>query len=82
MTGVNIKPGDLILWTFGLKNCLVATVESSTSYIVERFRKQLKLDPHTGSLTITNTEYGHYKLQIINNEQTTFRRFIVLEPGE
>ncbi|XP_039522235.1 uncharacterized protein LOC120475653 [Pimephales promelas] len=86
MTGVTtIKPGDLILWTFGLKNCLIATVESSTSYIVERFRERLELDPQTGSLTITNisnTEYGHYKLQIINKEQTTFRRFIVLEPAE
>ncbi|XP_077083189.1 uncharacterized protein LOC143736334 [Siphateles boraxobius] len=83
-TGVNIQPGDLMLWTFGLKNCLVAKADSSTTDINERFSDRLELDKTTGSLTIkniTNTEYGHYKLQIISKEQTTFRRFIVLEPA-
>ncbi|KAK7126545.1 hypothetical protein R3I94_017892 [Phoxinus phoxinus] len=85
-TGVNnIQTGDLILWTFGLKNCLVARADSRTAYIDERFSGRLELDKKTGSLTIKNiskTEYGHYKLQIIRQEQTTFRRFIVLEPAE
>ncbi|CAM4659304.1 unnamed protein product [Leuciscus chuanchicus] len=84
-TGVEIQPGDLILWTFGLKNCLVARADSRTAYIYKRFRGRLELDKKTGSLTIknnTDTEYGHYKLQIINTEQTTFRRFIVLAPAK
>ncbi|XDV23402.1 hypothetical protein PO909_027984 [Leuciscus waleckii] len=84
-TGVEIQPGDLILWTFGLKNCLVARADSKTAYIYKRFRGRLELDKKTGSLTIknnTDTEYGHYKLQIINTEQTTFRRFIVLAPAK
>ncbi|KAK7136735.1 hypothetical protein R3I93_016939 [Phoxinus phoxinus] len=82
-TGVNdIQTDDLILWTFGAKNCLVA--DSETAIITERFKDRLELNETTGSLTIkniTNTEYGHYKLQIINKEKTTFRRFIVLEPA-
>ncbi|XDV23407.1 hypothetical protein PO909_027987 [Leuciscus waleckii] len=84
-TGVKIQPGVLILWTFGLKNCLVARADSKTADITERFSKRLELDPQTGSLTIKNiknAEYGHYKLQISNKEKTTFRRFIVNEPAE
>ncbi|KAG1928780.1 hypothetical protein F2P79_023436 [Pimephales promelas] len=92
-TGVKIKTDNLILWTFGLENRLVAKADSSSSYIDESFRarfdegkiNRLKLDPQTGSLTIEkikSTDYGHYKLQIVNNKQTKFKRFNVFDPGE
>ncbi|CAM4659389.1 unnamed protein product [Leuciscus chuanchicus] len=73
------QPGDLILWTFGPENCLVAKADSAASF-GERFGDRLELDHKTGSLTIQNiqnTEFGHFKLQLINSEQTTFRRFNV-----
>ncbi|XP_016314646.1 uncharacterized protein LOC107667487 [Sinocyclocheilus anshuiensis] len=75
-----IQSDDLILWTFGAKNCLVVKVDSGTTTISENFRGRLQLDHQTGSLTIRNTrttDSGVYKLQIINSEQTTFRRFDV-----
>jgi len=85
MTGVNINPGDLILWMFGAKNCFIARAELNKTAISERFKDRVQLDPQTGSLTIkniSNREYGHYKVQIINEEKTTFRRFNVFNPGE
>ncbi|XP_039522250.1 uncharacterized protein LOC120475660 isoform X2 [Pimephales promelas] len=90
-TGVKIKTDDLILWTFGLENHLVATVDSSSFNIDESFGARfidgdrLKLDRKTGSLTIKNIEpkdYGHYKLQIVNKKQTKFKRFNVFDPAE
>ncbi|XP_042612014.1 uncharacterized protein LOC122144859 [Cyprinus carpio] len=75
-----IKSDDLILWTFGAKNCLVVKVDSGTTTISENFIGRLQLDHQSGSLTIRNTrtrDSGVYKLQIINSEQTTFRRFNV-----
>ncbi|XP_077081697.1 uncharacterized protein LOC143735428 isoform X2 [Siphateles boraxobius] len=77
------RTDDLILWTFGPENCLVVKADSTTS-ISERFRGRLELDHHTGSLTITNisnTDSGHFKLQIINSEHTTFSRFNVTVTG-
>ncbi|KAK7126548.1 hypothetical protein R3I94_017895 [Phoxinus phoxinus] len=80
-TGVEIQPGDLILWTFGAENSLVVKADSRTPDITnERFRDRLNMNQTTGSLTIRNirpADSGHYKLQIINTEQTTFRRFNV-----
>jgi len=85
-TGVTtINPGDLILWMFGAKNFFIARADSNKTDISERFKDRVQLDPQTGSLTITNIsnrEYGHYKVQIINEEKTTFRRFNVFDPGE
>uniref|UniRef100_A0A8C1RC92 Immunoglobulin domain-containing protein n=1 Tax=Cyprinus carpio TaxID=7962 RepID=A0A8C1RC92_CYPCA len=80
-----IKSDDLILWTFGAKNCLVVKVDSGTTTISENFIGRLQLDHQSGSLTIRNTrtrDSGVYKLQIINSEQTTFRRFNVTVTGE
>ncbi|XP_050961147.1 uncharacterized protein LOC127162402 isoform X1 [Labeo rohita] len=75
-----IQRGDLILWTFGAKNCLVVKAESGMTTINERFGDRLELDHHTGSLTITNTtdtDFGLFQLQIINKERTRYRRFNV-----
>uniref|UniRef100_A0A8C2I117 Immunoglobulin domain-containing protein n=1 Tax=Cyprinus carpio TaxID=7962 RepID=A0A8C2I117_CYPCA len=74
--GLETLSGDLILWTFGAKNCLVIKAEPGTTDIIERDR--LQLDPKTGSLTITNTtdtDFGLFQLQIINRERTRYRRF-------
>ncbi len=84
-TKTEIQSDDLILWTFGAENCLVVKVDSGTTSISEKFRGRLELDKTTGSLTITNTrttDSGVYKLQIINREQTTFRRFNVTVKSE
>ncbi|XP_050950461.1 uncharacterized protein LOC127153451 [Labeo rohita] len=64
---------DLILWSFGTENTLIAQInvinEGITVYddvLDGRFRDRLKLDHQTRSLTITNTTIQHaglYKLQ-------------------
>ncbi|XP_067252627.1 uncharacterized protein [Chanodichthys erythropterus] len=79
-TGTEIQTDDIILWTFGPKNRLVVKSESGKMNIGKRFRDRLDLNQMTGSLTIRNIgtkDSGHFKLQIINSEQTTFRRFNV-----
>ncbi len=79
-----IQTDDLILWTFGAENSLVAKKVSRTTDIDESLSDRMQLDK-TGSLTIRNirtTDSGHFKLQIINREQTTFRRFNVDVTGE
>ncbi|CAM4659248.1 unnamed protein product [Leuciscus chuanchicus] len=76
-TAATIQPGDLILWTFGAENRLLVKADSK---ITDINNERLELNKMTGSLTIRNirtTDSGHYKLQIINTEQTTFRRFNV-----
>ncbi|XP_077081704.1 uncharacterized protein LOC143735432 [Siphateles boraxobius] len=83
-TGVEIQEGDLMLWTFGPENRLVVKKELEMT-ISESFRGRLELDHQTGSLNITNiriTDSGHFKLQIINTEQTIFRRFNVMVNGK
>ncbi len=64
---------DLILWSFGSENTLIAQINVMVGRITvyddvldERFRDRLMLDHQTGSLTITNTRTEHtglYKLQ-------------------
>ncbi|XP_067270844.1 uncharacterized protein [Pseudorasbora parva] len=74
-----IQTDDLILWTFGAENRLVVKADSEMT-IGERFRDRVQLNKMTGNLTIRNittNDAGHYNLQIINSEQTTFRRFNV-----
>ncbi|XP_058655428.1 uncharacterized protein LOC131554249 [Onychostoma macrolepis] len=83
-TDIEIQEGDLILWTFGDKNRLVVKAESGTPSISESFRDRLQLnDLHcNGSLTITNitnADFGHFKLQVLNSERNRFRRFNVIE---
>ncbi len=84
-TAAEIQTEDLILWTFGAQNRLVVKRDSGKESTGKRFRDRLTLNTMTGSLTIRNiriTDSGHFKLQIINSEQTTFRRFNVTVTGE
>lgn len=84
-TAAKIQTDDLILWTFGPKHRLVVKSDSGKISIGKRFRDRLDLNQITGSLTIKNigtTDSGHFELQIINSEQTTFRRFNVTVTGE
>ncbi|XP_067270841.1 uncharacterized protein [Pseudorasbora parva] len=79
-TDTKIQSDDLILWTFGAEKSLVAKNATKTDKTDDRFTDRVQLDKTTGSLTITNiqpTDSGHYKLQIINNKQTTHKRFNV-----
>ncbi|XP_050986151.1 uncharacterized protein LOC127177734 [Labeo rohita] len=81
-TNIEIKNGDVILWTFGVKNCLIYKAESTPTSICENFRDRLQLNDHDGSLTITNitsADFGHFQLQVINGERNRFRRFNVIE---
>ncbi|XP_051763251.1 uncharacterized protein LOC127519760 isoform X1 [Ctenopharyngodon idella] len=83
-TNAKIQRDYLILWTFGAENLFIVKKDSETTRISERFRGRLRLGKRTGSLTITNitkTDSGHFKLQIINGEKTTFRRFNVTVTG-
>ncbi len=84
-TSAEIQTDDLILWTFGAQNHLVVKNDSGKESTGKRFRDRLMLNNTTGSLTIRNiriTDSGHFKLQIINSEQTTFKRFNVTVTGE
>ncbi|XP_051726917.1 uncharacterized protein LOC127500068 isoform X2 [Ctenopharyngodon idella] len=82
-TDIEIKSEDEILWTFGAENCLVVKAYSGMT-IGKKFLDRVELDQTNGSLTITNmtnTDSGHFKLQIINSKHTTFRRFKVIVKG-
>ncbi|ROL50582.1 hypothetical protein DPX16_1125 [Anabarilius grahami] len=79
-----IQTGDGIMWKFGTNRNLLAETDGVTSKIPvdldERFRDRLKLDPQTGSLTITNitTEHeGVYEVEISGSSMETKCRFSV-----
>lgn len=74
-----------LLWTFGAEKSLIAKIDSRTNRTDEKFSDRQHLDEETGSLTIrniTDRDSGQYKLQIINNEQTTIKRFNVIVNSE
>ncbi|XP_016314414.1 uncharacterized protein LOC107667286, partial [Sinocyclocheilus anshuiensis] len=81
-TDIKIQEGDLILWTFGVKNGLIVKAESGKTSISESFRGKLQLNDRDGSLTITNitnADFGHFQLQVLNSERNRFRRFNVIK---
>ncbi|KTF87929.1 hypothetical protein cypCar_00043227 [Cyprinus carpio] len=84
-TDIKIEEGDLILWTFGVKNCLIFKNESGPTSICESFRGRLQLNKHNGSLTITNitdADFGHFQLQVLNGKRNRFRRFNVIKASK
>ncbi|XP_026107635.1 uncharacterized protein LOC113079607 [Carassius auratus] len=83
-TNAEIQSDDLILWTRGADNVLIVKKDSQSTTVNERFRGRLRLGKKTASLTITdltNTDSGHFKLQIINSKRTIFRRVNVTVTG-
>ncbi|XP_026137355.1 uncharacterized protein LOC113114657 isoform X2 [Carassius auratus] len=86
-TDIEIKEGDLILWTFGVKNGLIVKAESGKTTISESFRGRLELNELliNGSLTITNitdADFEHFQLQVLNSKRNRFRRFNVIKASE
>ncbi len=81
---IETEKDDLILWTFGDKDSLIAqlrggTVETYDDDAGGRFRGRLKLNK-TGSLTITDITARHtglYKLHIISSRGTLCKKFRV-----
>ncbi|XP_050950424.1 SLAM family member 5-like [Labeo rohita] len=84
-TDVEIQRDDQILWVFGPKETRIAEIyrqnmHPSTYDGIGVFRDRLQMDSKTGSLVIRNirTEHsGLYKLQIISNIGTSYKRFNV-----
>nr|XP_055074160.1 SLAM family member 6-like isoform X4 [Misgurnus anguillicaudatus] len=79
-----IQRDDQIVWMFGPQETRIAEIikQYNWSFIFDigRFRAILQLNSQTGSLTITNirsTYNGLYKLQIISNRATSYKRFNV-----
>ncbi|XP_056615853.1 natural killer cell receptor 2B4-like [Triplophysa dalaica] len=79
----HIQKGEQILWQFGPQETRIAEIHTKRVKMYntyETFGGSLKLDSQTGSLVITNirlTDSGLYKLQIISNRGTMYKRFNV-----
>nr|XP_055072974.1 uncharacterized protein LOC129452935 [Misgurnus anguillicaudatus] len=78
-----LQTRDQIVWMFGPRETRIAEIYKKSIDMydsVEIFRNRLKLDSQTGSLIITNirtTNAGLYKLLIISNRGTSYKRFYV-----
>ncbi|XP_051550667.1 natural killer cell receptor 2B4-like isoform X2 [Myxocyprinus asiaticus] len=81
-----VPRNDQILWMFGPQQTRIAEMikRFNSSFIDDgddgRFRDKLQLDYQTGSLIIRNITVKHsglYKLQIISNRGTSYKRFSV-----
>ncbi len=87
-TDVKVQRDDHILWMFGPQETRIAEIHRQNIYIDATnttFEKRLQMNSQTGSLTIRNirTEHsGLYKLQIISNRETSYKRFSVTVYGE
>ncbi|XP_058615916.1 CD276 antigen-like [Onychostoma macrolepis] len=82
-TDVKMQQDDHTLWMFGPQETRIAEIHRQNIYIDATnttFEKRLQMDRQTGSLIIRNirTEHsGLYKLQIISNRGTSYKRFNV-----
>ncbi|XP_026054819.1 SLAM family member 9-like [Carassius auratus] len=78
-----IQRDDMILWMFGPQETRIAEIHKQVIDMFDNneiFGDRLQMDNQTGSLTIRNirTEHtGLYKLTIINNRGTSYKRFNV-----
>ncbi|XP_056615257.1 uncharacterized protein LOC130430243 [Triplophysa dalaica] len=77
----------MMLWMFGPDDNLIAKSDKKQKILYDgadgRFKEKLHLN-ESGSLTITNINTKHaglYKLQIISNTHTKYKRFRVSLPG-
>ncbi|XP_048041590.1 uncharacterized protein LOC125265420 [Megalobrama amblycephala] len=85
LTDTETHGDELIVWRFGDEGKLIAKhdLEAKSPPLYdpdERFRDRLKLDHHTGSLTITKTrlsDSGVYKVKISSSKQTLHKKFTV-----
>ncbi|XP_026103922.1 uncharacterized protein LOC113075417 [Carassius auratus] len=74
-----VQRDDLILWTFGSKDNLIAEIHKQVVYMFDS-KEHFILEEKTGSLTIRNirTENcGLYDLTVINLGKTSYKRFNV-----
>ncbi|XP_056614088.1 uncharacterized protein LOC130429510 [Triplophysa dalaica] len=88
-THVLKKGHDLMVWTYGPENTLVATIDvqaNSTMYSDdERFRDRVKMNNQTGDLIITHITSQHsglYTLNISSNNKVSYKRFSVIIYGD
>ncbi|XP_026103099.1 hemicentin-2-like [Carassius auratus] len=78
-----VKRDDQILWMFGPKETRIAEIYKENIDMFDNneiFGDRLQMDNQTGSLTIRNirTEHsGLYKLTVISNRGTSYKRFNV-----
>uniref|UniRef100_A0A8C1PFL0 SLAM family member 5-like n=1 Tax=Cyprinus carpio TaxID=7962 RepID=A0A8C1PFL0_CYPCA len=79
-----VQRDDLILWMFGPKETRIAEIYKQNIDMYdnnETFGDRLQMDSQTGSLTIRNIRSayhtGLYKLTIISNKATSYKRFSV-----
>ncbi|KAK2907177.1 hypothetical protein Q8A67_006162 [Cirrhinus molitorella] len=77
-TGVEKQKDDLIVWSFGPENILLAKVngKANSMRIYDSIAGRGELDSQTGSLTITNintTDSGLYFLKITNKNKVSYK---------
>ncbi|XP_058616489.1 uncharacterized protein LOC131530317 isoform X2 [Onychostoma macrolepis] len=74
-----VQRDDLILWTFGSKDNLIAEMHKQVDYVYGS-QGHFRLEQKTGSLTIRNIRPEHsglYELTAINSGRTSYKRFSV-----
>uniref|UniRef100_A0A9J7XRF7 Ig-like domain-containing protein n=1 Tax=Cyprinus carpio carpio TaxID=630221 RepID=A0A9J7XRF7_CYPCA len=74
-----VQRDDLILWTFGSKDDLIAEIHKQVVYMYDS-KGRFRLEEKTGSLTIRNIrteDSGLYELRVINSGRTSYKRFNV-----